>query len=52
MEKDTKILNIRTQYLILSIHFKFLLIDFREREKHQFVVPLIYTFIGCFLCVA
>ena len=37
--------------------FLFLFIDFREkekkgqREKHQFVVPLIYTSIGCFLYV-
>ena len=23
-----------------------------EREKHQFVVPLIYTLVGCFLCVS
>ena len=23
----------------------------RERKKHQFVVPLIYAFIGCFLYV-
>ena len=24
---------------------------FEREEKHQFVVPLIYVFIGCFLCV-
>ena len=23
----------------------------RETEKHQFVVPLIYAFVGCFLCM-
>ena len=28
--------------------FKFLLIDFLEREKYQFVVPPIYAFVGCF----
>ena len=35
--------------------YSFLIIDFRERrkegEKHQFVAPLIYAFICCFLCV-
>ena len=30
---------------------KYLLIDLRKREKHQFAVPLIYTLIGWFLYV-
>ena len=28
-----------------------LFVCFKEREKHQFAVPLIYAFIGCFLYV-
>ena len=31
--------------------FQFFFVDFREREKHLFVIILTYAFIGCFFYV-
>ena len=41
-------------YQIIALFFKFYLLILergREREKHQFGVPLLYAFTGCFLYV-